>query len=365
MYSWPLLFAFGFGNLLMLGWLGAAAAPILIHLWNKRRYREVSWAAIEYLLSAMRQNSRRMRLEQWLLLAVRTLLIVLVVLAVAQPFLEQVGMQFAPGQRTLKVLVIDGSYSMGYKPTDRSRFERAKQLARQIVEESLPGDAFTLVLMAAPPSVIVGSPAVEPHDFLEEIDNLKLPHGGGDLPATLAQIENVLAGSGSSGLVQKEVYFLTDLGRNSWVPDLKSAEAAADYRQRLERLAQLASLVVVDLGQTGSENLAVTTLAANESFATTAREVTFAAQVRNFGTQSRNHHLVELHVDGRRVKESYVDVAAGEQAPITFSHRFDAPGDHVVEVLHRLQVEQQRRLAVDPQRARGEQCAFAIQNCVQ
>ena len=37
---------------------------------------------------------------------------------------------------------------MAYKPTDKSRFERAKQLAAQIVEESSQGDAFTLVLMA-------------------------------------------------------------------------------------------------------------------------------------------------------------------------------------------------------------------------
>ena len=58
----------------MLGWLAAAAAPLLIHLWNRRKYREVPWAAIEYLLAAMRKNSRRMQLEQWLLLAVRTLL---------------------------------------------------------------------------------------------------------------------------------------------------------------------------------------------------------------------------------------------------------------------------------------------------
>ncbi|MEX0979278.1 MAG: BatA domain-containing protein, partial [Pirellulales bacterium] len=115
------LLAFGFGNLLILGWLAAAAVPILIHLWNKRRYREVSWAAIEYLLAAMRKNSRRMRIEQLLLLAVRTLIIALLVFAVAQPYLEQAGLPFAPGQRTLKVLVIDGSYSMGYKPTDKSR----------------------------------------------------------------------------------------------------------------------------------------------------------------------------------------------------------------------------------------------------
>jgi len=185
MHAWPSLLAFGFGNLLMLGWLGAAAAPILIHLWNKRRYRELSWAAIDFLLAAMRKNSRRLQLEQWLLLLVRTLLIVLVVLAVAQPFLEQIGLSFVPGQRTLKVLVIDGSYSMDYKPTDKNRFERAKQLATQIVEESSQGDAFALVLMASPPTVIVGSPAVEPRDFLEEIEHLKLVHAGADLPKTL------------------------------------------------------------------------------------------------------------------------------------------------------------------------------------
>ncbi|MBI3837205.1 MAG: BatA domain-containing protein, partial [Planctomycetia bacterium] len=328
------LFAFGFGNLLMLGWLGAAAAPVLIHLWNKRRYREVRWAAIEYLLAAVRKNSRRLRLEQWLLLLVRTLVIVLVVLAVAQPFLEQMGLNFVAGQRTLKVLVIDGSYSMGYKPTDKSFFDRAKQWAAKIVDESSSGDAFTLVLMASPPSVIVGSPAIEPRDFLEEIDNLKLVHGGADLPATLNHVEKILQSAEDSGLVRKEVYFLTDLGRNTWVPDLKNAAAAADYRRRVARLAQIASLVVVDvdLGQASSENLAVTALATNEPFATTAREITLSAQVRNFGTQPRNHHLVELHVDGRRIKESYIDVAPGEQTPISFSHRFDSPGDHVVEV---------------------------------
>jgi hypothetical protein len=331
MGSLPPLLAFGFGNLLMLGWLAAAAAPILIHLWNKRRYREVSWAAIEYLLAAMRKNSRRMWLEQWLLLLVRTLIIALVVFAVAQPFLEQAGLGFVPGQRTLKVLVIDGSYSMGYKPTDKSRFERAKQLAAQIVEESAQGDAFTLVLMASPPSTIVGSPAAEPRDFLEEIENLKLPHAGADLPATLVRVERILQSAEDAGEMRKEVYFLTDLGRNTWVPDLKDAEAA-EYRQRLERLAQQATLVVVDLGQAGAENLAVTNVAADEPFATTTREVTVSAQVRNFGTQPRNHHPLELHVDDKRIKEAYVDVAAGEQARVSFSHRFDTPGDHVVEV---------------------------------
>ena len=65
---WP------FASAAMLLWGLAALVPIVIHLWNRRRYREVPWAAMEYLLAALRRNSRRILVEQWLLLAIRTLI---------------------------------------------------------------------------------------------------------------------------------------------------------------------------------------------------------------------------------------------------------------------------------------------------
>ena len=46
-------------------WLGAAVVPLLIHLWSRRRYREMSWAAMEYLLAAIRRSRRRLQIEQW------------------------------------------------------------------------------------------------------------------------------------------------------------------------------------------------------------------------------------------------------------------------------------------------------------
>src|SRR5579871_6124133 len=62
---------------------GAAAVPVVIHLLNRRRYRIVDWAAMRFLLAAQKQNLRRLRLEQWLLLAVRTLILLLLVAAMA------------------------------------------------------------------------------------------------------------------------------------------------------------------------------------------------------------------------------------------------------------------------------------------
>ena len=66
---------------------GAALAsiPIIIHILNRRRFKTIHWAAMEYLLQAMRKNRRRLKFEQWLLLAMRCMLIFLMGLALARP----------------------------------------------------------------------------------------------------------------------------------------------------------------------------------------------------------------------------------------------------------------------------------------
>ncbi len=346
----PIL-AFGFSNLAMLGWLGAAAVPILLHLWSRRRYREMYWAAMEYLLAALRASRRRLQLEQLLLLLVRTAIIILVVLAVAEPYFQRSGLALGPGERTHRVLVIDGSYSMAYRPTDKSRFERAKELAAQIVEESPQGDAFTLVLMSAPPRIVVTNPVFEPRDFLPEIDSLELPHTTADLPATLVKVEQVLitARREHPRLTRQEVYFLTDLGRVGWLVDSLDAAARTEFGNRSKRLAESAGLVVIDLGQEGAENVAVTALSTDEAFATVGRSVLVEAELKSFGRQARPGQLVQLLVDGRRVDEEHVDLPPAGAASVGFSCRFAAPGDHTIEVRlegDQLDVDNHRWLAL-------------------
>ncbi|MCE5269045.1 MAG: BatA domain-containing protein [Planctomycetaceae bacterium] len=346
----PPLFAFGWIGLPMLGWLAAAAAPILIHLWSRRRYRETSWAAMEYLLAAMRQRSRRIRFEQWLLLLVRTLLIMLVVLGVAEPYLESAGLAFAPGGRVHRVLVFDGSYSMACKPGDKSRFDRAKELARRLVDEGSDGDAFTLVLMSALPRTIVGSGGVKPATILQEIDSMQCPHAGGNLPATVSAVRRLVAevGRDNPRLTRHEVYFLTDLHRATWGQKLLEP-VRAEFLQQTRELAKAASLVVVDVGQPVTENLAITSVEATESPVTVGRAASFTVRLQNFGPRSLDRQPVEFFVDGRRIERKDVQVLAGGSASVGFSYRFETPGDHAVEaraVGDVLEVDNRRFLAV-------------------
>ncbi len=66
-----------------IGWatLGLLSIPIIIHLINRRRFRQIEWAAMEFLLKALKRNRRRVRIEQLILLLLRIALMVFMLIA--------------------------------------------------------------------------------------------------------------------------------------------------------------------------------------------------------------------------------------------------------------------------------------------
>jgi hypothetical protein len=326
--TFPLLFAW-FSNPAMLWGLGAASLPIIIHLLNRRRFKEMPWAAMRFLLAAIKKNQRRVRIEQWLLLAVRTLVVLAVVLAMAKPFLESLGaVALLPGQRTHWVLVIDGSMSMAHAPAETSRFEHAKALAAQLVKATRQGDGLSVLLMGDPPRVVIGAPAFSRDAALREVADLAPSHGATDLAASFAKIADVLA---ASDIPRKQLVFLTDLQAASW----NRTKAGADdgLRRQIARLAAgKVRSSVIDLGASGDSNRAVADLRLDPPVVTPGLPTTIQATLRGFGPASGGDVRARLIVDGRLEGESAADLSAGEEEAVAFAHEFGAPGDHVVEV---------------------------------
>ena len=338
----------------MLGWLAAAAAPLLIHLWSRHRFREAPWAAMQFLLAAMRKNTRRLQLQQWLLLAVRTLIILLVVLAVAEPYGERLlaGGSAGPAH---KVIVIDGSYSMAYRANTNTNFAVAKQLASEMVGASHPGDAFTVILMASASKLVVSSEVLDQAAVTSQIESLAQPQAGADLAGTLALVQEALTDKAPhSTPAHKEVYFLTDLQARTWGGLAKTAQPAdakkqSDIASTVASIAERASLVVVDLGQSNASNLAVTSLSASAAVVTKDRETGLNAVVHNFGPEPHVKCRVELLIDDAAVGEQTVDLGAGGESSVHFVQRFPSAGAHAVTVLasgDRLELDNSRSLVV-------------------
>jgi len=75
----------GFLQPLWLLALSAAAIPALLHLRQRQTPPTVVFPAVRYLHQTKREHSQRLKLRNLLLLILRTLIIVMIVLAAARP----------------------------------------------------------------------------------------------------------------------------------------------------------------------------------------------------------------------------------------------------------------------------------------
>ena len=119
-------------------------------------------------------------------------------------------------------------------------------------------------------------------------------------------------------------------------------------------MESLATLSLVDLGEPGASNLAVARLEASQPIVTSRSEVTLSAELVSFARQDAPRQAVEFLVDGQRVADERVDVPAGGRTTVSTTHRFGAPGDHVVEVHladDALPIDNRRWLAVSVREA--------------
>lgn len=334
----------------MLGWLGAAAAPILIHLWMRHTHRDTPWAAMEFLREAIKRNARRLKLQQWLLLAVRTLLLLLLALAAAKPYLSDWHL-LTGGPPMHRVLVIDGSFSMQYQLEGETLFQRAIQQAQQAIEQSAAGDAYSVYLMADPPRTIVAAPLADGRGIAQQLSRLRPINTAGDWQLMLDLVRENLstADSTTDQFAGHEVLFFTDLTQNSWQSATESSG-----QQRLAELRDIARLVVVDVGQRDASNLALDSPRFVGGLATTAEATELECSLTNHGDSPLEDIAVELLVDELPVAEQTLTLPARGETTLTFEHKFAEPGWHKLSVRtagDSLPVDNQTWLAADVRRA--------------
>ncbi|MCK4413781.1 MAG: BatA domain-containing protein [Candidatus Eisenbacteria sp.] len=200
--------------------LAAAALPILIHLLSRRRAREVPFSHLAFLDEITRRKVRRMRLRQWLLLALRTLAIVAIALALSRPVWHGAGGGSRRGSSTVAIL-IDDSYSMearvtgGMLPVDAegagldlpTRFDEARQRAREAIELLEEGDRAVLVFMAGPVEVPYESTVRDPALLIEELERARPRPARADFPGALERVYPILAGART---LNREILVISD-----------------------------------------------------------------------------------------------------------------------------------------------------------
>ncbi len=194
-----------FTHLALLGGLATLVIPILIHLLFRRPRRQMRFSTVQFFLEKHEEAARRQKIRHWLLLVTRCLLLTLVVVAFARPYLRQTSQAAIRPKRDV-VLVLDRSASMLVK----DRWAKARAEALNILQELSFDDRAALVEASAPPKVL--SPLAPGSRARAALHELAPGFEAGDLAEGLTEAVRLLRQAGPNRL--RQIVVISDFQRS-------------------------------------------------------------------------------------------------------------------------------------------------------
>lgn len=327
-----MVFALTFLNPLLLWAVPLAAVPIVIHLLNRRRFHQVRWAAMEYLLKALERNRKRLRMEQWLVLLLRTLAVLLLVSLVARP---QLGGGGLVSTVTHHVLLLDDTASMRQRAGSVALFDKAQDQLRRFastLRETRNGDLVSIVRASAAqqPDVWAARVGEDVERAIgKALGEMRCSDATADLGAVL--VETQKRAKATKEASRTDYYLVGDLRAHDWIGE--------DDKPRTKLLAAVAGLDpqrehlhAMGVGSRDADNLAVTAVRCVDRMATAGVPVELAVDVQNFGLDATPAGELLVEVDARtRVTRPLPPLAPGERVAVPVLHTFHTPGDHRIE----------------------------------
>jgi hypothetical protein len=297
-------------------WGGLAASiPVIIHLINRRRARVVQFPAVKFVLRSERRVARKYRVKQWLLLALRTVILFLLTTALAEPMLQpNVGDLAEINQARAVVLILDNTMSMAYQTAGTTSWELAKEASALILEELRPQDHGALLPLVStdePPQALSG----DRMRLMQQVGEISYTHLSGNFILPFQRAYGLLKASEAP---KKEIVVITDHTRTPWVGFEPATLKVIDPQVRV---------TVIAVGPTAAtSNTTVRQVRLDQQAIVAGVRTKLTASIVNFGTEDRKQVPVRLMVDGKTLDQRLLDLPRGSTTDVAFDMSFDQPG---------------------------------------
>ncbi len=308
--------------------LGAAAiaSPILIHLLNKRRFKIVEWAAMDFLFQADKKNRKRVQLENFILLALRCLAMLLVALMLARPFLPSSLTSFVQkSQKIERVLLVDDSLSQSVPRGNSTAFDDAKVTIKEMLSgfanSSDTEDWLTVMLASDPENPVLANEPLTMTTLAtlgESVDRLTCVDRGVDYSVALDRVSRYLTGQREAG--GRALYVFSDLRQRDWNVETDSETAPNKLLAAIGDAVE--GCYVVDTGDGNDQNLSVVSVRPLE-FPIAGKVIPFEVMVKNNGSQNVEQVRVMFQVnEGQPEYETIANLAPGRSEVLEFRYVF-------------------------------------------
>lgn len=287
--------------------MAAVAVPLFLHLYNLRRPTTVEFSSLDFVKELQETAVQRVRVKEWLLLALRMLAIACLVLAFARPTLTSEWAQGAAASaRTAHAVVVDNSLSMGRDAEQGGTAleEAAAQgggVLETIEEEDEVGVWPTARIGEQTPS-LAGNVGVT-RDALSAL----VPRAGAtSLARTIQQAAQTVAESDAPRRL------LTVVG------DLQRSTLGDSVSRQLSRTEEV-QVQLLPVATRAADNVGVTDVTVVSRIAEVGQPVEVEATLVNYGPEPLADYVASLYLEGERVAQATTTLAPGLETTVSFS----------------------------------------------
>ena len=279
-----------FANPLLLFGLAAVLIPIIIHLFNFRRYKTVYFSNVKMLEDIKKKTKREQTIQQLVVLALRILGIAALVLAFAQPFIPNSNSKSRNGN--LVSIFLDNSYSMEANSKDGTLLYEAVDAAKNIVNAFGFNDDFVLTTQDFTGEE---SHILNKDQILELLDNIKVSPKSHTWKEILTFEENTCSNSQKGNIVH---YYISDFQKNN-------------FNIALMRTDSSTSSFLVPLPTQYSNNVGIDSCWFLSPVFKVGNQVTLFARIHNYGEEELNKLPLKLYVNDKQKAVAAIDIPAG------------------------------------------------------
>lgn len=305
---------------MLLGLL-AAFVPLILHLLHRQKAQRVRFPMTTIVAKSQEQRAPALKLKRWLLLAARILILLLIPLAMAQPYTLCGAKETSVSDRypAAIVVVIDVSASMS-RDQGQALHAQAIDEARRTIRQLRPWDQVRVLSAGEELQWLNERWSTDHTTALRALEEIRWEHGQANVPAALIEARSALV---DAQLPAKKVVVISDNNASSWRSD--SLQPGM-----LEGLGEL-RVIPLKVDERVVE-FSIEELAWEEASQGGQDMVELQAKVAARGT-GQGSATVRLEVDGKTAGAQPLELEAGETQTVRFMHAFDGLGSHQVRVL--------------------------------
>lgn len=279
----------------------AVGLPIWLHLLKQHKSTPLPFSSLMFFEQRTQSSIKHRRLKYLLLFALRCALLILLVLAFANPFVNSTGAA-AAGGRKLVAFAVDNSYSM----RQGGRLARAKQDATQALT-AVHGEDRGVVLAFGAAVKQMDDPTADVPTLRGAIQAIEPTDSRG----SYAELARSLRQIAQAARMPVEAHLFSDMQKSSWPPNFADS-----------RLPEGTKLVFHPVADKRIPNFTVETVNAPRRVYD-PKKVRIQATVSGYGTQKATK-TVELVLNGKTLASKPVEIPAGGRASVEFL-TLDAP----------------------------------------